>query len=150
MALTGTYERNLDAKGRLSLPAPVKESINGAVRVFPALEVDALYVFTDENYEKYLDGLFEKKGGFDPRDEEDQELRRQLNAMATPMEVDAASRIGLTEQLRAEGKLGREVTVVGNTDHLEIWDRKTWEARQAATPRAKLAAAFFKKSAVGA
>lgn len=46
MGMTGAYERNLDAKGRLSLPAPLREELGEHVRVFKALDVDALYVFS--------------------------------------------------------------------------------------------------------
>ena len=34
MGMTGAYERNLDAKGRLSLPAPLREELVEHVRVF--------------------------------------------------------------------------------------------------------------------
>ncbi|WP_371734491.1 division/cell wall cluster transcriptional repressor MraZ [Collinsella ureilytica] len=143
MILTGTYERNLDAKGRLSLPAPVRRELSDHVYVLPALDADALYVFSDEGFEKWVLGLFEKRGGFDARKREDQELMRRLTSMAVPMDIDAASRIGLTEQLRQKKNLSREVTVVGNFDHLEIWDRATWEQSQAEQTDEDLAAIFF-------
>lgn len=128
MLLTGTYERNLDAKGRLSLPAAVKKLLSDHVYVLPAPDVDALYVFSDDEYEKWVMGLFEKRGGFNPRDPRDQKLMRKLNAKATPMEIDSASRIALPAALREQFKLDREVTVVGNGDHLEIWARAAWDA----------------------
>ena len=31
--------------------------------------------------------------------------------------------------LLRHGKLSKDVTVVGNNDHLEIWDRAGWAAR---------------------
>lgn len=127
MMLTGTYERNLDAKGRLSLPAAIRKQLSDHVYVLPAPDVDALYIFSDDEYEKWVMGLFEKRGGFDSRKREDQALMRKLNAMATPMDIDSASRIGLSEALRGKAGLDREVTVVGNYDHLEIWDRARWD-----------------------
>ena len=39
--------------------------------------------------------------------------------------------IALPEGFRSKKHLEREVTVVGNTDHLEIWDRETWNRMQA-------------------
>ena len=41
----------------------------------------------------------------------------------TSMDVDSAGRIGLSESHRKQANLDREVTVVGNYDHLEVWDR---------------------------
>ena len=132
MILTGTYERNLDAKGRLSLPAAVRDELSSHVYVLPAPDVEALYVFSSDEYEKWVMGLFDKRGGFDPRKREDQALMRKINSMATPMDIDSASRIGLSESLREKKHLTREVTVVGNFDHLEIWDRAVWEQTQQA------------------
>ena len=130
MILTGSYERNLDAKGRLSLPAAVRDELSTHVYVLPAPDVEALYVFSSDEYEKWVLGLFEKRGGFDPRSREDQALMRRINSMATPVDIDSASRIGLSEDLRSKKNLAREVTVVGNLDHLEIWDRETWNQSQ--------------------
>lgn len=131
MILTGTYERSLDAKGRLSLPAAIRDGLSEHVYVVPAPDVDALYVFSNDEYEKWVMGLFERRGGFNPRSREDQNLMRKVNSKATLVEIDKTSRIGLSEQLRSKRHLTREVTVVGNYDHLEIWDRATWEEAQA-------------------
>ena len=142
MILTGTYERNLDAKGRLSLPAVLRDEIGEHVCVVPAPDVDALYVFSNANYEKWVKGLFEDRGGFNARDRRDQALMRWLNARTVSVDMDSAFRIGLAEQLRASKHLEREVTVVGNFDHLEIWDRATWEAQSAGSDD-DLAELFF-------
>ena len=80
MGMTGAYERNLDAKGRLSLPAPLREELGEHVRVFKALDVDALYVFSAEAFDKWVEGLFagrEGHEGFNPRDINDQKLMRR-------------------------------------------------------------------------
>ena len=115
MGMTGAYERNLDAKGRLSLPAPLREELGEHVRVFSA-----------EAFDKWVEGLFagrEGHEGFNPRDINDQKLMRAINKRTTSMDVDSAGRIGLSESLRKQANLDREVTVVGNYDHLEVWDR---------------------------
>ena len=126
--LTGTFERNLDAKGRLSLPAAVRSELSEHVYVLAAPDVDALYVFSKDEFEKWVMGLFEKRGGFNSRSSKDQQLMRKVTSKATPMDIDSASRIGLPEKLREKVGLDREVTVVGNWNHLEIWDRAKWEA----------------------
>ena len=95
MGMTGAYERNLDAKGRLSLPAPLREELGEHVRVFKALDVDALYVFSAEAFDKWVEGLFagrEGHEGFNPRDINDQKLMRAINKRTTSMDVDSADR----------------------------------------------------------
>ena len=77
-------------------------------------------------FDKWVEGLFagrEGHEGFNPRDINDQKLMRAINKRTTSMDVDSAGRIGLSESLRKQANLDREVTVVGNYDHLEVWDR---------------------------
>ncbi len=126
MGMAGSYDRNLDAKGRLSLPAALRDELGTNVRVFKALDVDALYVFSAEAFDTWVQKLFvdrEGNGGFNPRDPKHQKLMRAINKRTTPMDVDSAGRIGLSESLREAAHLDREVTVIGNWDHLEVWDR---------------------------
>lgn len=140
--LTGTYDRNLDAKGRLSLPAAIRQEFGEKVRVLPAPDVDALYVFSESGYKTWIDSLFEKRGGYDPRNADDDDLMRALNGLTTVTDIDSAARISISDTNRRLKNLSREVTVVGNADHLEIWDRATWQQHQAAALD-KLQALFF-------
>ena len=141
MNLTGTYDRNLDAKGRLSLPAVLRKQLPERVHVLPAPDADALYVFTEDTFESWLDSVFAAQGGYDPTKRAHIEVRRMLNGAATTLEIDSAARISLPEGARKQKGLDREVTVTGNGDHLEIWDRSTWEARQ--QDASELLASFF-------
>lgn len=131
--LTGTYDRNLDAKGRLALPPAFKKQLDEHVRVLPApeKEVDALYVFTEDTFKAWLDSVFAAKGGFDPTSRAHRVVMETLNGAATTLEIDSAARISLPEVARDKAHLDREVTVVGNGDRLVIWDRVAHEARQA-------------------
>ncbi|MDO4596253.1 MAG: division/cell wall cluster transcriptional repressor MraZ [Coriobacteriaceae bacterium] len=133
MYLTGTYDRNLDAKGRLTLPSAFRKQLEDTVRVLPApeKEVDALYVFTEDTFKDWLDSVFAAKGGFDPTNKAHRVVMETLNGAATTLEIDSAARISLPEAARGKANLDREVTVVGNGDRLVIWDRATHEARQA-------------------
>lgn len=112
---------------RSSVPActPSRGAWRARSRV-QSLDVDALYVFSAEAFDKWVEGLFagrEGHEGFNPRDINDQKLMRAINKRTTSMDVDSAGRIGLSESLRKQANLDREVTVVGNYDHLEVWDR---------------------------
>ncbi len=134
MYLTGSYDRNLDAKGRLSLPPAFRKQLDDQVRVLPApeKEVDALYVFTEDTFKAWLASVFEAKGGYDPTNSQHRMVKEALNGAATTLEIDSAARISLPEADRAKAHLDREVRIVGNDDHLEVWDRATHEARKSA------------------
>lgn len=133
MYLTGSYNRNLDAKGRLSLPPAFRKELDERVKVIyaPEKEVDAVYVFTEDTFKDWLMSVFESKGGYCPTNEQHRMVKEALNGAATTLEIDSAARISLPESVREEAHLDREVTVVGNDDRLVIWDRATHEARKA-------------------
>lgn len=138
MYLTGTYDRNLDAKGRLSLPPAFRKQLGDQVRVLaaPEKEIDAVYVFTEDTFKDWLMSVFAAKGGFDPTNEQHRLVKEALNGAATTLEIDSAARISLPETVRGEAHLDREVTVVGNDDRLVVWDRATHEARKASVRNA--------------
>lgn len=133
MDFSGSYDRNLDAKGRLSLPATFRKGLEERVRVIPApeKEVDALYVFTEEAFKAWIDSVFERKGGFDPTNMQHRMVKQELYGQANTLEIDSASRISLPEDFRRQVGLTREVTVVGLEDHIAVWDRATRAASRA-------------------
>lgn len=135
MYLTGTYVRNLDDKGRLSLPPAFKGAFDGCKlkAIFaPEKDVDAVYVFTEGTFEAWLNSVFEAKGGFNPVDPAHRAVKEMLNGEATELKIDSASRISLPEDARNRAGLDHEVAVVGNDDRLVIWDTAKLNARQAA------------------
>ena len=143
MYLTGSYDRNLDAKGRLSLPPAFRKQLDDQVRVLPApeKEVDAVYVFTEDTFRDWLMSVFESKGGYNPTNEQHRLVKEALNGAATTLEIDSAARISLPEDARTAKHLKREVTVVGNEDRLEVWDRETFASFNQGT--ADILASFF-------
>ena len=141
MKFSGTYDRNLDAKGRLSLPATLRKQLPDRVFVLPAPDADALYVFTEDAFGDWVDSVFRARGGYDPTKQEHILVRRALYAAANTLEIDSAARISLPEDARTQKHLKREVTVVGNEDRLEVWDRETYRTFSQGT--ADILANFF-------
>lgn len=143
MDLIGSVDRNLDAKGRLSIPAVYREAFGEKVVVLPApeKEVDALYVFNPDAFEAWLGSIFEADGGFDPISRKHRVVKDTLIGRAHTLEIDSAARISLPEATRKKVGLNREVTVVASNDRLAIWDRATHEEREAAND--EILADFF-------
>ncbi len=126
MYLTGTYKHNLDAKQRITLPAPFRKEFGEKVCLIPL--GGKILGFTPEGHQAWVESYF--PNGYNPRNKKDERLRFLLNAKTMTVELDSAGRIAL-------GKLGasalascditREVAVVGNTDHFEIWDAADYD-----------------------
>ena len=121
----GEYQHTLDAKGRVSLPAKFRGVTGEKVVVTKGFE-GCLYVFPAEGYTDFLGRLLE--GNDFSRKTRD--VRRFFLAGAAEVNVDSAGRIPLTGPLRDYADLGKDVTVTGNGDRIEVWDSAKWAAYQ--------------------
>ncbi len=126
--LHGEYRHKLDAKGRLSLPAAFRRVLTcESLIVTTSPHDDCLYVFEADQFDVWVDSLFEKEGGFNARKREHVALRKALNARAKDIEADASGRIGLAAQQRSAVGLEKDVVLIGDSDHFEIWDAERWD-----------------------
>jgi MraZ protein len=122
MYLTGTYRHNLDAKSRVTLPAPFRKQFDTQVCLIPV--GGALYGFTPESHQAWVSSFFPE--GFRPDNRRDDQLRRALAASTVTVDLDSAGRVALgkldARKLQKCGIDKGEVAIVGNIDHFEIWD----------------------------
>lgn len=113
----GTYSHTLDDKGRLILPARIRELLGESVVVTRGTE-PCLYVFTTSDFEKFLqEATATGMTGADAR-----ALSRYFSSQATEVTPDKQGRIGIIQALRDHAGLNSEVTVIGAYDHVEIWN----------------------------
>ena len=127
--LFGQYRYKVDAKGRLSLPAQFRKSLpeGTEMAVVSDLKNGKLMVYTRDTFKAWKEALFEKRGGFNPNDRTHVALATALNASTMPGAVDGAGRISLSKDQRESIGIDKDVTVIGNTDHFEVWDTQRWE-----------------------
>jgi len=125
--LNGEYRHKLDAKGRLSLPSDFRKQLPLDLKITESPSDDGLYVFTVEQYQEWLDALFEDEGGYNARDKKHIKLRKLINARTRNVEIDGSGRIGIIAEMREKAGLKKDVVIVGDTDHFEIWDAKRWD-----------------------
>ena len=132
-ALFGEYRHKLDAKGRLSLPAAIRETLTEDTQlvVVPGAKQEYFSVYTVDAYENWLESIFAMRGGYDPGKRDHVMLRKALNASAMPASMDSAGRIGLSAKQREAAGLQKDVALVCDGDHFEIWDEARWESRMA-------------------
>lgn len=125
MALTGTWPRSLDDKGRLAVPKRVREELGKDVKeLFVAQGTEqSLTVYTPESFDQLARRYSEKSGAkADIRG-----FMRLFYARAERIDVDSQGRIRLPDRLKNFAGLGREVVLLGVNDHLELWDNARWE-----------------------
>ena len=119
--LLGTHDHTLDDKNRLTLPAKLREQMGESVVVTRGLD-GCLYAYSREEWER-LSADIARHDALSP---EARRLRRFFFAGAAPAELDKQGRMVIPAGLLEGAGIGREVTVAGVYDHLEIWDRAAW------------------------
>ncbi|MEG0322516.1 MAG: division/cell wall cluster transcriptional repressor MraZ [Raoultibacter sp.] len=125
--LVGEYRHKLDAKGRLSLPSDFRKVLPQNLKVTLSPKNDSLYVFDSEGFGTWVSSLFEKDGGFTASNSKHVNMRKVLNSRAKNVDLDGSGRIGVSADLREAAGLTKDVVLVGDTDHFEIWDAKRWD-----------------------
>ena len=119
--LLGEHEHSLDEKNRLTLPAKLRAAFEHGVFVTRGLDW-CLFAYPRDEWERLAGRLRE----LDPLSREARELQRHFFAGASTGELDRQGRLVIPAALLQHAGLAREVTVAGVYDHLEIWDRATW------------------------
>lgn len=118
-SMTGEYSHTLDSKGRLSVPARMREDLGGSF--FVTLSMDkCLSAFSAENWQ-----VFSEKVNAMPYVK--QRKMRPFFAYAAKCDVDAQGRILLPQNLREYAGLKKNVAVIGCNDHAEFWDEAAWK-----------------------
>ena len=116
--VTGEYQHALDNKGRIFLPARLREELGQSV--FVTLSMDrCLSVYSKENWDLFT-------GKVDALPYVRQRKMRPLFAYAVRCDLDAQGRILLPQNLRDWAGLKKDVTVVGCNNHAELWDSEAW------------------------
>lgn len=125
--ILGTYEHTLDGKGRLILPALYRERFADGVHLTTGPE-NTVQVWDLSGFRSALE-----EARALPRGSELGRRRRRAITAAEIAKPDSQGRILVPQHLRTAGGLTRELTLLGNIDHFEIWDRARYAAYQQRT-----------------
>jgi MraZ protein len=124
LAFTGTFEHNLDAKNRLTIPSKFRTALSGGVYLTRGVE-KCISLYPAQTYEQIAQQTLQ---GINPLSTQGRELRRVLYASAFETELDSAGRVMIGPKFLEHAGIGREVVITGVGECLELWDRSTWEA----------------------
>lgn len=120
--MTGTYEHSIDSKGRLSIPAKLREELGPVF--YLAVGVDAcLAIYPQSTWDR-----FTEKFASLPMSQS--AAMRPLFANAVRCELDSQGRIVIPQKLRRYAGLEKDVVVIGVNDRAEIWAADTWSAQE--------------------
>jgi MraZ protein len=119
----GRYAHNLDAKGRLAIPARYREAL--AEGVVLTRGIDRCLALSPMAAWR---PLAEKVAALPLTDADARNFRRLVFAEAADLNLDAQGRILVPPDLRRYAGIEREALVVGVDTSLEIWSPERWAA----------------------
>jgi MraZ protein len=122
----GINDLNLDAKGRMSLPARYRESIQESSNGKLVITVDVdrcLLIYPEPEWETIQQKLMQLPS----INKQVRRLQRLLLGHATECEVDGNHRILLPPPLRNFANLTKHAVLIGQGNKFELWDQETWE-----------------------
>ena len=114
--MKGEYRHTIDAKGRLAMPAKLRDELGEHFTVTKGLD-GCLFVYPDAEWAS-LEARIRSLGN----GEKARRIKRYYCANAFDAQLDAQGRILIPGNLREFACLEKDVTVVGLLDHAEIWD----------------------------
>ncbi len=119
--MKGEYQHTLDAKGRLFIPAKLREQLGDSFVVTKGLD-ECLFLYPqkawDELEQKIRQLPMSKSRG----------LQRFFLSSAADVTVDRQGRIVIPTTLRNYANLERDVVVIGVGERAELWDARRWNA----------------------
>ena len=119
-SVKGEYKHSIDAKGRLAMPAKLRDELGERFTVTKGLD-GCLAVYPEKEWEALEDRIRGLGNG-----EKARRVKRYYFANAYDAQLDAQGRILIPAWLREFAGLQKDVVVIGQLDHAEIWNSEKW------------------------
>ncbi len=123
----GHYDRPIDPKGRITLPAAFRNALGREGAVLTRGLDRCLYLFPRRQFDIWR----ERIRSLPITDQRSRALRRHIFAEAADATPDGQGRILLPGYLRDYAGLQSTVVIAGNDTYIEIWDAGRWAEMRA-------------------
>lgn len=122
--LLGEYRHQIDEKGRVRIPAKLKEQLGQNPFITRGTN-GCLFVYSKEEADKVF---FEKFKDNDFADSEKSRPLRLLTSSAIFADEDKQGRILLPQHLIKHAKIVKNIVTIGAFNRVEIWSEENWDA----------------------
>ena len=119
----GEYQHNLDAKGRIVVPGRFREELHESFILARGLD-GCLSIYSLKQWDK----MFEEIDKLPTTKKAARQYIRMLTSTATECTLDNQGRIQIPSFLSKPVNITKECVVIGANDHIEIWDKATWDS----------------------
>lgn len=117
--MTGEYQHSLDSKGRLFIPAKLREELGEVFYITLSMD-KCLSAYSAQSWQEFSNKV-------NAMSYVKQRKMRPLFAYASKCELDNQGRTLIPAHLREYANLTKNVTVVGCNNHAEIWNEDAWK-----------------------
>ena len=127
----GAAALNLDAKGRLAIPARHRDALSAASNgnlVLTAHPHRCLLLYPEPAWQPIRDKVLAASS----LEQQSALLKRLLVGFARDEEMDSAGRLLIAPELRQFAQLEKQVWLVGQGNHFELWSEAGWQKQQEA------------------
>lgn len=118
----GEYQHAVDPKGRVIVPAKLREGLGEKFIVTKGLD-NCLFAYSQSEWIE----LETKLKALPFTDKDVRAFVRFFFAGATECESDKQGRILIPQNLREYAELSKDVYIIGVSTRVEIWDKEKWE-----------------------
>jgi MraZ protein len=126
---SGVYDNTLDDKGRVSIPARLREIFGSGSFVVTKGGVDSLMLYTPQAWKR-----FEAQIRATAKTLPAQKANALLHSFIIPaqeLEIDKTGRIAIPSNLRAEAGLKKDCTFLVDGNQIGLWDKAKYDAYKA-------------------
>ena len=118
----GEYNHTIDTKGRMIIPAKIREQLGDLCIVTKGLD-NCLAIYTAEAWKKISTALQSQSS----TKASVRALKRFVFGSAAELEYDKQGRVLIPVPLREYASLDKQAVIVGAGDHVEIWSREKYD-----------------------
>lgn len=120
--LIGEYEHSLDVKGRLIMPAKLREDMGEKFIITKGLD-GCLFGFSQTEWSNFE----EKLKTLPLTNKNARDFVRFFLSGAIECEIDKQGRFLIASNLREYANMEKDVVIIGVGTRLEIWNRDKWK-----------------------
>ncbi|MFW5738278.1 MAG: division/cell wall cluster transcriptional repressor MraZ [Spirochaetota bacterium] len=121
--ITGEFHIALDEKGRLLIPARVRNEVRGNSLVVTRGTDRCLWLFAPDEWREFSAKLL---GASSPLSKRGRLLQRRIIAPAQEIELDKAGRLNVPKALQESADLTKETRLLVMERYMEIWDAQAY------------------------
>lgn len=124
----GEYKHSMDDKGRLFIPAKLRESLGKHFYISKGFD-RCLMIYDEAQWAQFSAKLNALSMG----QAKNRDIKRFFFSGAGELTCDKQGRVLLASVLREYAGILRDIVIVGVGDKAEIWAAEAWDARNAAS-----------------